>query len=184
VEAYNLEHQERDHEKLRAAMVRIVRETGQRILVCPEMTYQIDIADELLIGPLPSDVKEKVVKRKTFWQVDEASSVYKRASAVLSLECHSPILALSHGTPCIHVRYPCDSVKGQMFKDIGLGRWLIEIDDASGSDVADAAIQILGHRRWAKDQVAEAMEVVAERRKAAMKALAACMQSRHVEQVQ
>ena len=40
-----------------------VRETGNKVLICPEMTYQVDIMDELLIDPLPDDVKRNVVKR-------------------------------------------------------------------------------------------------------------------------
>lgn len=46
-----------DHAKAREAIVRWVRETGNKVLICPEMTYQVDIMDELLIDPLPDDVK-------------------------------------------------------------------------------------------------------------------------------
>ena len=42
-------------------MVAWVRKTGNKIVVCPEMTYQVDILDELLINPLPDDVKPFVV---------------------------------------------------------------------------------------------------------------------------
>jgi hypothetical protein len=44
-----------------------------RVLVCPEMTYQIDIMDELLINPLPDDIKSFVTKRG-YCLPDEAAS--------------------------------------------------------------------------------------------------------------
>lgn len=41
-----------------------MRETGKKVLICPEMSYQIDIMDELLLDPLPDDVKPSVVKNQ------------------------------------------------------------------------------------------------------------------------
>ncbi len=58
-------------------------QTGHKVLVCPEMTYQVDIMDELLIDPLPADIKAKVVRRG-YWLPDEATSVYAQAHTVLS----------------------------------------------------------------------------------------------------
>ena len=48
---------------MREAMIAWVRETGNKVLVCPELTDQVDIMDELLINPLPEDVKPFVIKR-------------------------------------------------------------------------------------------------------------------------
>ena len=39
---------------------------------------------------------------------DEAASIYARALAVVSLDRHSPIIALAAGTPAIHLRVPTD----------------------------------------------------------------------------
>jgi len=89
VEAVNEQFKELDHAKLREAIIAWVRNTGNKVLICPEMTYQLDIMDELLINPLPDDVRSLVQKRG-FWLPDEAASVYARAHAVLSFECHSP----------------------------------------------------------------------------------------------
>lgn len=36
-----------------------------------------------------------------FWNADEAASVYARARAVVSLDCHSPIIALTAREPAI-----------------------------------------------------------------------------------
>ena len=63
VEETNARYKEKDHAKLREAIITWVRETGLKVLVCPEMTYQVGIMDELVIGPLPEDVKANVVKR-------------------------------------------------------------------------------------------------------------------------
>ena len=68
-------------------------------MACAEMTYQIPMAKEVLVDPLPSDVKKNVVWRDTYWLPDEAASIYSKAQAVVSVECHSPIIALANGTP-------------------------------------------------------------------------------------
>lgn len=86
----NDRHKEEDHAKLREAIIAYVRKTGGKALLCPEMTYEIDIIDPLLYDPLPADVKANIVRRKTFWLPDEAASIYRHAAAVVSSECHSP----------------------------------------------------------------------------------------------
>lgn len=136
VEETNLKHKETDHAKLREAMISWVRETGNKVLVCPEMTYEVDIMDELLINPLPEDVKPFVVKRG-YWLPDEAASVYERAHTVLSFECHSPIIAATNGTPFIYLRQPEDTIKGQMYYDLGFDHSVFEIEQTSGKQIAD-----------------------------------------------
>ena len=136
VEDTNEKYKEADHAKLREAMVAWVRETGNKVLVCPEMTYEVDIMDELLIDPLPSDVKPFVLKRG-YWLPDEAASVYAKAHTVLSLECHSPIIAAVNGTPCFYLRQPEDTIKGQMYYDLGFDDWTFEIEQTQGKQIAD-----------------------------------------------
>ena len=63
------------------------------------MTYQVELAKHVLVDPLPDDVKQNVVWRDTFWLPDEAASIYSKAQAVVSMECHSPLIALHNGTP-------------------------------------------------------------------------------------
>jgi polysaccharide pyruvyl transferase WcaK-like protein len=136
VEETNEKYKEVDHAKLREAMVAWVRETGNKVLVCPEMTYQIEIMDELLINPLPDDIKPFVVKRG-YWLPDEAASVYAKAHTVLSFECHSPIIAAANGTPCFYLRQPEDTIKGQMYYDLGFSDWTFEIEKVNGKEIAD-----------------------------------------------
>ena len=141
VEETNEKYKEADHAKLREAMIAWVRETGNKVLVCPEMTYQVDIMDELLINPLPDDVKPFVLKRG-YWLPDEAASIYSKAHSVLSFECHSPIIAAANGTPCFYLRQPEDTIKGQMYYDLGFNDWTFEIEQTEGKQVADRLREI------------------------------------------
>ncbi|MFW6104173.1 MAG: hypothetical protein ACOC59_03795 [Bacteroidota bacterium] len=50
------------------------------------------------------------------------------AFAVLSFECHSPIMSCFNGTPAFYLRQPEDTIKGQMRYDIGLEDWVFEIE--------------------------------------------------------
>jgi hypothetical protein len=158
---------EEDHAKLREAIVSWVRKTGGKALLCPEMTYQLDEIGRLLYEPLPEDVKRNAVRRTTFWLPDEASSVYKRAALVLSAECHSPIMAVAHGTPCIYVHQPEDGIKGHMWADVGLGDWCFEVEKTTGAAIAERvlAIQAGGEnsRRKAREAAAYARKIQAER---------------------
>jgi len=125
----------RDLGKLRDLMIAYVRATGNKVLTCPEMTYQMELAKEYLVDPLPADVKRNVVWRETYWLPDEAASVYAKAQAVISVECHSPLIALHNGTPTFCVRQPTDTCKGRMYRDIGADDWSFEIDGTSGAQL-------------------------------------------------
>ncbi|MBD3378617.1 polysaccharide pyruvyl transferase family protein [candidate division KSB1 bacterium] len=168
VKALNDKHKHKDHGKLREVMIKWVRETGYDVLICPEMTYQLEIMDELLIDPLPEDIKKHVVKRDTYWLPDEAASVYKRAHTVISLECHSPIIAAAQGTPCFYVRQPEDSIKGQMWYDIGLDDWIFEIDQIQGADISKQLFQIHNDYPAALDKLQQAMQGVRNQYQKAM----------------
>lgn len=124
-----------DHAKLRDLMITWVRRTGMSVLACPEMSYQIELAKKKLVDPLPADVRKNVVWRSDYWLPTEAASVYARALAVVSFECHSPIIALTNGTPAFYVRQPTDTIKGQMYHDIGVSDWTFEVDEITGDDL-------------------------------------------------
>ena len=152
VEQTNKQHKEVDHAKLREAMITWVRKTGNQVLVCPEMTYQVSIMDELLINPLPEDVKPSVVKRG-YWLPDEAASIYRQAFSVLSFECHSPIIALANGTPAFYLRQPEDTIKGQMYYDLELPEWVFEIEQTEGTEITDELMNIWANPEQAKQRV-------------------------------
>ena len=139
-----------DLSKLQDMMTAYVRNTGNQVLACPEMTYQVALAKEALVAPLPEDVKKHVVLQETFWRTYEAASVYARAQAVVSMDCHSPIIALAQGVPGIYVRQPTDTCKGQMYHDIGAGDWIFEVDEIEGQDLWLALEKI--HNNFAEAQ--------------------------------
>jgi hypothetical protein len=134
-DAINGRTTETDHAKLRDIIIAYVRATGGKVLTCPEMTYEIEVAKEFVVDPLPADVKKNVVWRDTYWLPDEAASIYAKALAVVSIECHSPLIALRSGTPTLHVRQPTDTCKGQMYRDIGADDWLFEVDETNGAQL-------------------------------------------------
>lgn len=170
-EAENEKHAESDHAKLRVAIIAWVRETGLTALLCPEMTYQVELLKPLLFDSLPDDVKPRVIVRPSYWLTAEAASTYARAVAVVSIEMHSPIIAIANGTPAIHVRQPTDTRKGQMWRDVGLGEWLFEIDDSTGEQIAAQLLKL--HRDPARTQatVAKSRAFTVERGRAMMAAL-------------
>jgi polysaccharide pyruvyl transferase WcaK-like protein len=103
---------------------------------------------------------------------DEAASTYAQATAVVSLEMHSPIIAIANGTPAIHVRQPTDTRKGQMWHDVGLSDWLFEVDEASGKQIADALLNLHAHPKETEAKVAKAQEFTRARGKAMAEAIA------------
>ncbi|MBY0506221.1 MAG: polysaccharide pyruvyl transferase family protein [Bryobacteraceae bacterium] len=142
-DAHNEKYAETDHAKLRAAIIRWVRDGAGQVLLCPEMTYQLDIIDPLLYAPLPEDVKRHVVRRREYWLTDEAASIYARAAGVLSCECHSPIIADALGTPGFYLHQPEDGIKGQMWRDVGLRENYAEIEAIEGPALAERVLEMV-----------------------------------------
>lgn len=168
-EQVNEKWAETDHAKLRTVIEAWVRKAGRHVLLCPEMTYEIDILRPLLYDPLPADIKPKVALRETFWLPDEAASVYRKAAVVVSMECHSPIIAAAQGTPPIYVHQPEDGIKGQMWKDVGLASNYFEVDKVSGDDLAHRVLDIAAHPKQERRRVQQAVEKTRALEAAAMK---------------
>lgn len=139
-EAYNAGHTESDLDVLRQAIVAWIRTTGWPALIVPEMTYAVELAESRLAGTFPADVADLVHVLPRFWDLAEAAAVYRHASAVVSMECHSPLIALAEGVPALYLRQPTDTIKGQMYHDLGLTESIIELtDDAAGEAVERTA---------------------------------------------
>ena len=164
-DAINNRTTEKDHAKLRDMIIPYVRQTGNKVMACAEMTYEVELAKKQLVDPLPDDVKRKVVWRDTFWLPDEAASIYSKAQTVVSVECHSPLISLHNGTPAIYVRQPTDTCKGQMYRDFGSGEWLFEIDETSGEQLWSRLQAIHRDPAKAKAQVHSIMRTVDQRQK-------------------
>jgi polysaccharide pyruvyl transferase WcaK-like protein len=126
--ARNEEMKEHDNEALREAIIQVVRQTDLKVLICPEDMTQMELEKEMLYDRLPADVLPKVVWRESFWLTDEALSVYLRSAGLFGSEMHSPIMCIGNGIPAIVCRWKEQSSKGYMWKDIGLGEWLFDLD--------------------------------------------------------
>jgi polysaccharide pyruvyl transferase WcaK-like protein len=166
--AVNEKHVDSDHAKMREAIIVWVRETGQRVLLCPEMTYQVSLFKPYLFDPLPADVKPHVFSMDRYWDLDEAASVYRQARAVISMECHSPIIANANGRPGMYLRQAEDTWKGQMYPDLGLGEWKLDIQQASGSEITAHLLDIHKNYDGALARAKKASANAAERHAKAM----------------
>jgi polysaccharide pyruvyl transferase WcaK-like protein len=132
-------------------------------VLAPEVEKEIAAARALIYERLPLDIRSHVVQRETFWNVDEAASVYARAHTVVALEPHSCIIALAFGTPAIHFFNEDHGRKAWMFRDIGLPEWLVSIDDDNADQVIAALTSIHGDYPRAREKVRRAMAFVHRR---------------------
>ncbi len=164
-DAINQRTTEQDHAKLRDMMIAYIKATGHKVMVCAEMTYQVEMGKEVLVDPLPAEFKKNVVWRDTYWLPDEAASIYSKAQCVISVECHSPLIALHNGTPTFYVRQPTDTCKGQMYRDIGAGDWFFEVDETSGAQLWSRLEAIHRDPAGAKAKVKAIMATVEARQK-------------------
>ncbi len=163
---------EHDHAQLRAAIVQVVRQTKLKVLVCPEDRTQMALGKEMLFDPLPADVKTRVVWRPDYWLTDEALSVYVRSAGLFGNEMHSPIMAIGSGVPAIVCRWAEQTSKGTMWKDIGLGEWLFDLDDeAQLAGIVPAVLAMAKDPSAARAKVQQAQAVVHARQAEAFAAL-------------
>lgn len=160
VDTLNDQHKEADNAKMREAIITWVRQTGLPVVVCPEMSYQLSVMDELVINPLPPDVRSHVIKMNRYWFCDEAASLYANAAAVISMECHSPIIACYNNTPAFYLRQPQDTIKGQMWYDVGLKDWVFEIEETTGEEIASRLMDVYDDYPAAQRKLEVAMDYV------------------------
>ena len=135
-----------------------VRETANKVLLCPEVTVQVELYP-FIMENLPDDVKKNVVQTG-YWMPDEATSIYAKAHTLLSYDCHSPIMALGHGTPAFYLKQPEDTIKGQMFYDLGLGDWVFEIEESTGDQIAERLMGVYKDYAGATAKLNKAMRMV------------------------
>lgn len=159
-DAINNRTTEKDHAPVREMITSYVRKTGNKVMACAEMTHEVELAKQQFVDPLPDDVRKNVVWRDTYWLPDEAASVYAKAQAVVSLECHSPLIALHNGTPAFYLRQPTDTCKGQMYRDFGADDWFFEIDETTGPRLWSRLEAIHRHPETARARVRSIMRTV------------------------
>jgi polysaccharide pyruvyl transferase WcaK-like protein len=167
--ARNDEMAEHDHAPLRDAIAAVVRETGLKVLLCPEDRSQMEVGRQWVLERLPPAVRERVVWRDEFWLTDEALSTYVRSAGLFGLEMHSPILCVGNGVPAIVCRFAEQTSKGFMWRDIGLGDWLFDFDqEADLRRLVPAVLALAGDPAAARDRVARAQELVRQQQVATM----------------
>lgn len=174
--ARNEQCKEHDHAPHRQAITRLVRELDLSVLVCPEDRTQMAIGREMLVDPLPTDVKRRVVWRPDYWLTGEAVSTYERSAGLFGNEMHSPIMAVGNGVPAIVCRWREQTTKGLMWRDIGLGRWLFDMDDEDEiQQVVPAVLDLAAHPEAARRQVSAAQGIIAKRQRETMAVLGRCL---------
>ncbi len=162
--ASNEEKKETDHAPLLEAIIAVARETPMKILLCPEDDTQMAITREMLLERLPPDVLEKVVWRETFWLPDEALAVYRHSAGLFGHEMHSPIMCIGHGIPAIVCRWAEQSTKGIMWRDIGLGEWLFDLDQPNeATQIASTVLALAKDPAAARAKAERAAGLVRDR---------------------
>ena len=150
-----------DHAPLLEAISAVVRETNMKILLCPEDKTQMTVNKEQLYDHLPADVKPRVVWREKFWLTDEALSTYVRSAGLFGHEQHSPIMCIGAGIPAVVCRWAEQTTKGDMWRTIGLGDWLFNMDvEADKKKVAPAVLALAKDPAAARAKAEKARAVV------------------------
>jgi polysaccharide pyruvyl transferase WcaK-like protein len=158
---------EQDHAPLRAAIAEIVRRTKLKVLLCPEDQSQIEVSRNELLDRLPEAVRSRVVWREEFWLPDEALSVYRRSAGLFGNEMHSPILCVGNGIPAIVCRFSEQTSKGFMWRDIGLGDWLFDLDVPGEVAAIPGAVLTMALERKPSFRKAAAAQRFVQRQQAA-----------------
>ncbi len=164
---------EHDNAPLREAVIRVVRETKLKVLLCPEDRSQMELGKEMIYDKLPDDVKGRVVWREHYWLTDEALSTYVRSAGLFGLEMHSPIMCVGNGVPAIVCRFAEQTSKGLMWRDIGLGDWLFDFDRQEEIDrFVPAVLEFAKSPADSKAKALKANEFVRSRQREMAAALA------------
>ncbi len=172
-QARNLQMAEHDLAPLREAIIKVVKETSLKILLCPEDKSQMQVGKDWVYDKLPDDVRSRVVWRENFWLTDQALSTYTRSAGLFGLEMHSPIMCIGNSVPAIVGRFEEQTSKGFMWQDIELGDWLFDFDDDHQiKRYPSAVVEMLTNRARALDMVSKAQAIVHERQSKTMRDVA------------
>jgi len=160
---------EHDHEPLRRAIIAAVRKAKVKVLICPEDMSQMEVGKAMLYDKLPEDVRKQVVWREKFWLPDEALSIYRRAIGLFGLEMHSPIMCIGNGIWAVVCRFAEQTSKGFMWRDVGIGEWLLDFDNEKDLDrLEPLVLSLLQDRAAAQAKVAQARTFVEQRQRETM----------------
>lgn len=172
----NKEMREHDNAPLREAIMAVLDKTALKILICPEDETQVQLGKEVLLDKLPEKYRARVVWRDSYWLTDEALSTYLKSAGLFGLEMHSPIMCIGHGVPAIVCRFAEQSTKGFMWRDIGLGDWLFDMDKPEEvARIVPAVLAMAQNPAEARKKALRAKQFVEGTQKATMKILEKAM---------
>jgi hypothetical protein len=82
---------------------------------------------------------------------------------------HSPIMCIGNGIPAIVCRWAEQTSKGLMWRDIGLGEWLFNLDEESEiPGIVPAVLAIAKDPAAAKAKAIKGREIVQQRQRETM----------------
>ncbi len=116
-----------------------VRRTGLPVVLAPEVESEVEAAHGSIFMKLSPAAQKKCVELEKFWTTEQAYSLYRRAQAVVSMEMHSVIMALSLGTPVLMPQFSENGRKVWMLEELGLRDWIFDIDEPESSEALLAA---------------------------------------------
>ena len=175
-EAASMSKIESDMAKMRDVICHIVDNYDLKVLICPEMTYQVPMGRRYLYEPLPESIKKKVVLKREYWITSEAENVYSKAKALVSMEMHSPIIFIDEHKPAILLRQAEDTWKGQMWRDIGLQDWILELNITNSALINSLVDKILQNYPAALEQASAASKQAIESNRMAMDKIRAILE--------
>jgi len=163
---------ESDMEKMRQVICAVVEKSDLKVLICPEMTYQVPLGRRYLYERLPESVRKRVVLKREYWITDEAQSLYAMAHSLVSMEMHSPIIFITTGRPAILLRQAQDTWKGQMWRDINLQDWIFELNSTPAVAIEKRLFEIINDYPAALRQAENACRFASETSAASIKQIA------------
>jgi polysaccharide pyruvyl transferase WcaK-like protein len=133
----------------------LVKRRDAHLLLCPHLLDDVPLFAELL-GFLPARVRRESMTMTPVLQGAAAAPAffdrYRRVDLVLGMRGHSTICAVGVGTPVIGLASH-DKVGG-FLREVGLGDWVVELDDANRlRHLADLATTLLDDRETARSRV-------------------------------
>lgn len=143
-------------EQMKYLIEEYIKKTGHKILIAHETRDTLEDARTHLYNILSDEAKSATVYLDRFWTPEQALSVYRGSSLLVSVEMHSIIMAIGNQVPFIHVPYVECGRKRQMVRDMELSEFLIDLDDMdSGKQMLATALKILENRSALQQRLLE-----------------------------
>ena len=150
-------------EQMKYLVEEYIKMTGHKVLIAHETRDTLEDARIHLYNILSDEAKANTVYLEEFWTPEQALSVYRATSLLVSVEMHSIIMAIGNGVPFIHAPYVECGRKRQMVRDMELPEFLIDLDDEdSGKQMVDRARMILENRPQIRERLQKVRKRLAE----------------------